>query len=101
MIKRAFTEHPASVGESYVEHMGMAFGFGSKMVISGLACLLHGLFPFLFVTTGKRCIEDLHQRMVVCRDKRLQQSQDVTAQDMAAQDMAAMERKPANMQAAE
>ncbi len=70
MIKRAFTEHPASVGESYVEHMGMAFGFGAKMVFSGLACLLHGIFPFLFTRTGRKCIEDLHFRMVSHRDRR-------------------------------
>lgn len=70
MIKRAFTEHPASVGESYFQHMGVAFGFGAKMVISGICCLIHGLFPFLFVTTGRQCIEDLHARMVTHRDRR-------------------------------
>lgn len=70
MIKRAFTEHPASVGESYVQHMGMAFGFGGRMVVAGLACLLHGIFPFLFKCTGRRCIEDLHHRMVTHRDRR-------------------------------
>ena len=70
MLKKAFTEHPSSVGESYLQHMGMAFGFGSKMVVAGMACLLHGLFPFLFVTTGRRCIEDLHDCMVMHRDRR-------------------------------
>ena len=71
MIKRAFTEHPESVGESYAEHMGMAFGFGAKMVAAGLACLVHGIFPFLFKRTGRTCIEDLHVRMVMHRDRRL------------------------------
>ena len=70
MLKRAFTEHPESVGESYFQHMGMAFGFGAKMVWAGMACLLHGLFPFLFLTTGRRCIETLHDQMVVHRDRR-------------------------------
>lgn len=70
MIKRAFTEHPASVGETYIQHMGMAFGFGGKMVLAGLACLFHGLFPFLFKRTGRNCIEDLHHRMVTHRDRR-------------------------------
>ncbi len=37
---RLFTEHPESVGESYTEHMGVAFSFGSKMVVAGVACLL-------------------------------------------------------------
>jgi len=70
MIKRVFTEHPASVGESYFQHMGMAFSFGGKMICTGAACLLHGLFPFLFVRTGSSCIEDLHDRMVVHRGRR-------------------------------
>ncbi len=70
MIKRAFTEHPASVGESYFQHMGMAFGFGAKMMFGGLACLAHAVFPFLFVRTGRKCIEDLHDRMVAHRDRR-------------------------------
>lgn len=72
MIKRAFTEHPASVGENYFQHMGMAFTFGAKMIVAGTACLLHGLFPFLFTCTGRKCIEDLHDRMVTHRDRRTQ-----------------------------
>lgn len=63
MIKKAFTEHPASVGESYTEHMGMAFGFGSKMILAGCACVLHGIFPFWFKTNGSECIKALHDCM--------------------------------------
>lgn len=70
MIKRAFTEHPASVGETYFQHMGMALGFGARMVGAGAACLLHAFFPFLFKTTGKDCIQTLHDRMVIHRDCR-------------------------------
>jgi len=70
MLKRAFTEHPASVGESYFEHMGMALSFSTKMVGAGLACMVHAIFPFLFVRTGRTCIEDLHHRMVTHRDRR-------------------------------
>ena len=68
-MKKAFTEHPQSVGESYIEHMGTAFGFGIKMILSGIACLIHGLFPFLFTMTGRNCINTLHDRMVVNRCK--------------------------------
>ncbi|PQA87974.1 DUF6356 family protein [Hyphococcus luteus] len=71
MIKRAFTDHPASVGESYAEHMGMAFGFGAKMIGAGLACLIHGFLPFLFKRTGRDCIEALHHSMVTHRDRRI------------------------------
>ncbi len=70
MIKRAFTEHPESVGESYGEHLVQASSFGFAMIGGGFACLIHGLFPFLFVKSGSRCIEDLHRRMVTHRDRR-------------------------------
>ena len=64
---RPFTEHPASVGESYGEHMGKAVCFGSRMVLAGLACLVHGVLPFLFVRTGSRTINELNERMVLNR----------------------------------
>jgi hypothetical protein len=64
---RAFTEHPASVGESYGEHLFRAVYFGSRMVFAGIACLVHGFLPFLFVRTGSRAIAELNDRMVVNR----------------------------------
>lgn len=66
---RLFTDHPASVGETYVEHLGMAGGFGFRMILGGLACLVHGLLPFLFTKTGSRVITDLHGRMVTHRSR--------------------------------
>ena len=64
-----FTDHPNSVGESYVEHLHSAAGFGSRMMVAGLACMLHGLFPFLFVTTGSRTIRHLHETMITHRSR--------------------------------
>ncbi len=64
-----FTDHPATVGESYFEHMGTAFSFAGPMLLAGLACALHGIFPFLFRTTGSRTIAGLHDRMVTHRVK--------------------------------
>ena len=64
---RAFTEHPASVGESYSEHLFRAVYFGTRMLFAGIACLVHGVLPFLFVRTGSRAIAELNDRMVVNR----------------------------------
>jgi hypothetical protein len=61
---RLFTEHPESVGETYGQHLLAASTFGVRMLLAGLACLVHGLLPFLFERTGSTCIADLHQRMV-------------------------------------
>ncbi len=67
MIKRAFTDHPASVNETYGEHLVSATGFGVSMILGGLACLVHGLLPFLFVKTGSNAIAGLHGRMITHR----------------------------------
>ncbi|WP_029032175.1 DUF6356 family protein [Salinarimonas rosea] len=63
----SFTDHPASVGETYLEHMGVAFSFGGRLLVAGLACLAHGVFPFLFTKTGSRTVGELHERMVANR----------------------------------
>lgn len=69
-MKRLFTEHPASVGETYFEHLGQALSFAGPLFIASLACLVHAVFPFLCVKTGSRAVTQLHQRMVTQRDRR-------------------------------
>ncbi|MBT3661456.1 MAG: hypothetical protein HOA30_08860 [Rhodospirillaceae bacterium] len=69
MIKRLFTEHPASVNETYFQHMGMAMGFAVRMFVGALAGLIHAVFPFLCVKTGSGIISTLHHRMVTHRDQ--------------------------------
>ncbi len=61
---RRFTEHPASLNETYLQHLAMAFGFGSRMLVGGLGCLVHGIFPWLCTTRGSDTIRTLHHRMV-------------------------------------
>jgi hypothetical protein len=61
---RPFTEHPASVGESYLEHLARASCFGARLIGAGVACLVHGLLPFVFVRTGSQTVTELNDRMV-------------------------------------
>ncbi|HEY4749498.1 MAG TPA: DUF6356 family protein [Steroidobacteraceae bacterium] len=68
---RAFTDHPASVGESYGEHLVRAVCFGTRMVFAGLACLIHGVLPFMFERTGSSAVKVLNERMVRSRGVRL------------------------------
>jgi hypothetical protein len=68
-LLESFRDHPASVGETYLEHMGVAASFGFTLVKAGLACLVHALLPFVFTTTGRHAIEDLHRRMVTHRNR--------------------------------
>lgn len=70
-LQRIFTEHPSSVGETYWQHLATAWGFSWRMMLASLACLIHALLPFLFVKTGSRSITELHDRMVVNRNRQI------------------------------
>ncbi len=67
MLKSLFTDHPASVDETYGEHMGVAMSFSARLFAAAAACLVHALLPFLFVKTASGAIAELHGRMVVNR----------------------------------
>ena len=65
----SFTKHPSAVGESYGEHFAVATSFGAAMILGGLACMVHGVLPFLFTSTGSQTIKRLHERMIVSRQR--------------------------------
>lgn len=69
-----FREHPAAVGEGYLQHFARAAGFGLCMIGAGLACIVHAVFPFWFQHTGSDSIRKLHQVL------ELRRSQAVSAQ---------------------
>ncbi|MEM9839596.1 MAG: DUF6356 family protein [Pseudomonadota bacterium] len=71
---KLFTRHPASVGETYLQHLHSAFSFAGAMVGAGLACFIHGLLPFLFTTNGRDTVERLHRRMVTHRHRQAPQN---------------------------
>ena len=80
-----FTDHPASVDESYTEHMQMSATFAFWLLVAGFCAVVHAVFPFLFVKTGSRIIARLHDRMVTNRrQKPLPLSQAEQAFDSAA-----------------
>lgn len=66
MFKR-LTCHPASVGESYGEHLAAAWRFGFVLVGAGLACLIHGLLPFAFERTASGAVQRLNASMIARR----------------------------------
>ena len=68
-LANMFQDHPASVGETYAQHLVQATGFGFRMILGGMACILHGVLPFAFVKTGSRQIQTLHRRMISNRSK--------------------------------
>ncbi len=63
MFNRVFLDHPRDVGESYGEHFATAMGFGVRMVAGGLACIVHGFVPVLFVRTASDTVKSLYATM--------------------------------------
>jgi len=64
---RLFTDHPASVNESYGQHLVAATGFGLRMIWGGILCLVHAVIPGVCCTKGSEMICELHERMVTNR----------------------------------
>ena len=62
-MENLFTKHCHSVGETYPRHLMFAVGCGMKMILGGLACIVHGLFPFSFARTGSRTVSALHEQL--------------------------------------
>ena len=66
MSRRLFLDHPASVGETYAEHFGVA----ARMMLGGAGALLHAIFPFACRRTGSRTVAALHRELVAARGAR-------------------------------
>ncbi|MET0742309.1 MAG: DUF6356 family protein [Microvirga sp.] len=62
-LKRLFTEHPASVGESYFAHMRVALSFALPLGLAAGAALVHAFLPFRFHTTASTTVKRLYARM--------------------------------------
>ncbi|HRD69880.1 MAG TPA: DUF6356 family protein [Legionella sp.] len=62
---KLFTQHPASVNQSYFSHLRFALIFGFQMIYGGIACMIHAIFPFLFQNTGSQTVIRLMQKYLI------------------------------------
>lgn len=62
-LRRLFTEHPASLGETYTEHRRVALSYAGPLAAAALAALCHAVFPFLFKTTASMIVKQLNDRI--------------------------------------
>ena len=62
-LTSAFKDHPASVGETYGQHMAFAFGFSLALFKAAFAALIHAIFPCFFEKTASQAIRQLHARI--------------------------------------
>ena len=57
VLLRAFTEHPASVDETYFAHMRFASRFSFRLFAAAAAAGIHAVLPFLFEKTASNQIK--------------------------------------------
>lgn len=62
-LPQRFSEHPASVGETYGEHRRVAGHFAWQLAKASAAASVHALFPWCFERTASTKIQQLHQEM--------------------------------------
>jgi len=62
-LRSMFTEHPASVNETYTEHARCASHFAKELALAAGAAAVHAVFPSMFVTTASTKIKALHGEM--------------------------------------
>lgn len=63
MFQRIFIAHPASVDESFLQHMIFALTFAGLLFLAFWAALIHAFVPCLFEKTASRIILRLHHRL--------------------------------------
>jgi hypothetical protein len=61
-LSKLFTDHPASVHETYFGHMAFAAWFSSRLFMAGGAALVHAFLPFLCETTASTIVRELYER---------------------------------------
>lgn len=69
-LTRKFTEHPATVGETYGQHFFASTGFGLALLRAAFYCGVHAILPFVFEKAGSESITRIYDRMVAERGRR-------------------------------
>ena len=62
-FEKLFVAHPASVDESYAQHLRFAMGFAFWLSIAAVAALVHAVVPALCETTASRIVKRLSDRI--------------------------------------
>jgi len=63
LLQRHFTEHPAAVDETYVEHFRVAARFARRLALAAGAAAVHAVVPSLCEKTASQQICKLHVEM--------------------------------------
>ncbi len=63
LIAAVFLDHPATVNETYFQHMRFALTFAFWLTMAGLAALVHAFIPAACETTASRILRRLVAKM--------------------------------------
>jgi hypothetical protein len=69
VLDHVFLAHPRTVGESYLQHSAFALRIGSRLLLAGMAALVHAVVPCLCETTASRIILAMNAEIVARRTK--------------------------------
>ena len=58
-MSNPFTEHPHSIGETYLGHASNATRICLRLFLASAAAGIHAVLPFVFVTTTRRMVIEL------------------------------------------
>ncbi len=62
MIAKIFTDHPASVDETYFEHLIFASKFAATLMFAASAALIHAIVPCLCEKTASKAVARLYSK---------------------------------------
>jgi Family of unknown function (DUF6356) len=68
-LDRVFLAHPRTVGEGYLEHSAFALRIATRLLLAGMAALLHAVVPCLCETTASRIVLAMNADIVARRAK--------------------------------
>ena len=58
-----FTEHPASVGQTYLQHQRRAFRVARQLLVAAAAAVVHALVPALLTTQASDRVAEIHDEI--------------------------------------
>ena len=64
LFGRLFTEHPRSLGMTWIGHGVGAVSIALQLIAAGFGCLVHALVPGWFTQTAGRTVARMHEHML-------------------------------------
>ncbi len=58
-----FNQHPKEVGETYFQHLWIAFKFSFTFLTLFVIAFIHAIFPFLFKGTSSKKVISMAENM--------------------------------------